>query len=350
MSLSFWSNSLNDKYITLHEKNINPFTEIAEKLHKFDYVVGNLECLPMNSSGENLLKRPRLRTTLSTLNYLTKIGLNIACLAQNHIYDHLKMGVLQTTRFLEEKNILYLGASIKSGEEAKPLIIRNAEESVALLNYVSNDTNPCLPTDSGVFVNIFNIANAITTIQETKQVVSFVIVILHWGGRVEGGLYPDWDQPNIARKLIDAGADLIIGHHSHTVQPYEIYKHKYIYYSLGNFCFSDYWFEGNLNPMSNRRKVCFIPGITINRGKISVEHYYWQNNLTSFKILPFYKSKHKVRNLIFKFLRRFHLLWFIYFFIFKKIMPTILFFSRTDLTLIQKTKRYFIAIKKRVTK
>jgi poly-gamma-glutamate synthesis protein (capsule biosynthesis protein) len=75
----------------------------------------------------------------------------------------------------------------------------------------------------------------------------------HWGGRMEGTKLPDRELIPIAYKIIDAGADLIIGHHSHTIQHYEIYKGKYIFYSLGNFCFSDLISDGRISYLYRRR-------------------------------------------------------------------------------------------------
>ncbi len=56
-----------------------------------------------------------------------------------------------------------------------------------------------------------------------RNKVDYIIVYPHWGGKMEGALLPDKELIPIAHKIIDAGADIIIGHHSHTIQPYEIY-------------------------------------------------------------------------------------------------------------------------------
>jgi hypothetical protein len=69
-------------------------------------------------------------------------------------------------------------------------------------------------------------------------------LLLHWGGRAERAFYPTGQQLRQARAFIAAGADLIIGHHSHTLQPYEIIQGKHVFYSLGNFCFSDVLSDG----------------------------------------------------------------------------------------------------------
>lgn len=234
--------SLNDEYVQLYQEGARPFDEIGAYLKSFDYVIGNLECLAQGDEGENELKRPRLKTTVETFNYLSDIGVNVVELAHNHVYDNLQDGFNKTIAFLDSKNIQHLGASIDASQANQPLIIEKEDISICLLNYVSRDTNPNLPEDADVYVNWLEENRIISEIKQYKQKYNYVILLLHWGGRMEGGNFPDWNQPKIAKSFIDAGADLIIGNHSHTIQPYEIYKRKYIYYSLGNFCFSKYIF------------------------------------------------------------------------------------------------------------
>src|SRR3990167_10074072 len=76
-------------------------------------------------------------------------------------------------------------------------------------------------------------------VKEAKQKTDFVIVSMHAG--IEYVNKPNTSQTNFAREAIDAGADLIIGHHPHVVQIMEKYKGKYIFYSLGNFVFDQMW-------------------------------------------------------------------------------------------------------------
>lgn len=116
MKLAFLGDiSLNDDYIDLYNNGENPFEEVEPYLKKHDLVVGNLECMSMGSNGENFLKFPCIRTTYKTLNYLRNLNLKIACLAHNHVYDHLESGFEVTTNFLKENNIEYIGAFHKSG-------------------------------------------------------------------------------------------------------------------------------------------------------------------------------------------------------------------------------------------
>jgi len=232
--------SLSDEYTHLYRKGAKPFDKIGAYLKSFDYVIGNLECLAKGEKGENELKKPRLKTTLETLNYLTDIGVNVVGLAHNHAYDNLKDGFEKTIAFLDSKNIQYLGASVNASQAKQPLILEKGGISVCLLNYVSKDTNPNLPEDAEVYLNYLEKEKVEADIKLYKQKYHYVVLFLHWGGNMEGAKFPDWHQPKEAKDFIDAGADLIVGNHSHTIQPYEMYKGKYIFYSLGNFCFSHY--------------------------------------------------------------------------------------------------------------
>lgn len=350
MKISFLGDiSLNDNYIELYKKGVNPFETLEPVLGSSDFVIGNLECMAKGENGENLLKRPRLTTTVETLNYLKNIHLKVACLAQNHVYDHLEDGFTKTTAFLENNGILHLGAGFTPEEAGKPVVLRKDGVSVAVLNYVIHDTNPNMPVDSGICLNMFDLGKCKQDIHELRQNVNHIVISLHWGGRVEGGHFPDWDQPVIAHKLIDAGADLIIGHHSHTFQPYEIYKGKHTFYSLGNFCFSDYWFNGELNTMPKRRMISSIIGITFNLESYKVQTDYFLNVKVKFSRFDSYKNKIHIRNQIFRILLKYKPCWYIYYFHKQLILPFILFFSRRDLSLKVKLLRLFRYIRKKLT-
>lgn len=229
--------SLNDDYNLLYKAKEKPFEAVSGLLNECDLVIGNLECLARSEQGENLLKSPRLKTDLDTLNYLKDIKLGLACLANNHVYDNLEEGFIKTCEFLEKNGIQRMGASI-TGDEREPYIFEKNGVRVGVLNYVTSDTNPNLPADAKVKPNWFELGKVINDIHKLRSKVNHIVVFPHWGGKMEGSMLPDRDLIPLAHKLIDEGADLIIGHHSHTLQPYEIYKGKHIYYSIGNFSFS----------------------------------------------------------------------------------------------------------------
>ncbi len=339
--------SLNDSYRSLYKSNTNPFEPLKSYLSANDYLVGNLECMAEGSDGENTLKKPRLTTDTETLNYLKEIDMSVACLANNHVYDHLADGYKNTVQFLEKNNIQHIGAGLTCNEASEPIVLQKGDIKVGLLNYVTEDTNPNLPDNAGIRLNLFNIAKCIDEIKNLKKKVNHVVLLLHWGGRVEGGLFPDWDQPKIARELIDAGADLIVGHHSHTIQPYEIYKGKYIFYSLGNFCFADLWFDGRFYPMPKNRLVTAILTINFSNDGYLAGLQFFKNKYHTFSIFNGYNYRIIIRNWVFKNLLKFKFLWKIYFFHKNHLMEIIQFSFRKDISFMEKVVRVIKSIKKK---
>lgn len=236
--------SLNGGYIDLKKNDKNPFEKLNEHL-KNSFVVGNLECLS-EGQGFNILKKPRLKTSIETLEYLKRINLKLALLANNHVYDNLSEGFKKTIDFLKENNISYIGAGFNEIDAQKPHIETINGKRVCFLNYVHHDTNPNLPDRCEIFLNWYSLQKIKEDLHIFKQKTDYLVVNLHWGGKLEGASYPHWEQFKDAEDIIGFGADLIIGHHSHTLQPYEVIGNKYVFYSIGNFCFSDFLSDGKL--------------------------------------------------------------------------------------------------------
>jgi hypothetical protein len=340
--------ALNDNYHELTKKNINPFSPLSKYFFGSDFVVGNLECLLSGINGENQLKKPRLKMDVASLKYLKDINLNVACLANNHVFDHLEDGYSRTTAFLEKNNIRYIGAGFSETEAENHLILEKDGLKIGILNYVTEDTHPSLPLDSKFYVNYLSLTKILSNIKLLRKEVDQIILVLHWGGRVEGGFYPDHEQSGLARKLIDAGADLIIGHHSHTIHPFEVYKNKYIFYSLGNFCFTDYVFENEIFPLPERRKISLIVGVEFSRNNYRVYLNVIKNNFTSYKILNNYILRIKIRNFIFKYFLSYRVTSFFYYKYIKYILPLYLFIIRSDLKLLVKMSRIYLSIRRRI--
>ena len=146
-------------------------------------------------------------------------------LENNHVMDHGAQGYEDTCTALSSVGILYSG-------HLGPAIFRTETGvQIGLLAY---------QTFNGNYANIYeNIESEIEALR--AQDCQLVIVSYHWGE--EKDYIPNERQVPLARATIDAGADLVLGHHSHRMNPIELYKGRYICYSLGNFSFA-----GNLRP------------------------------------------------------------------------------------------------------
>ncbi len=301
--------SLNNGYNELYKTGINPFEKLKKVLDGHQYVVGNLECLAEGDGGENLKKRPRLKTYKQTLNYLNNIGLNLACLANNHVYDNLRNGFETTLQFLDANNISYLGAGVSKEKANKPHIEIIDGYKFCFFNYVTKDTNPSLPENSDIFLNFYSESKCISNLKEHMS-CDFRIVMLHWGGKFEGGNYPDFHQKEIAKEITKAGADLIIGHHSHTFQPYRKYNNKYVFYSLGNFCFSDIKSDGRMYNMSSRAyRESALVRVSYDQSIITPEIFPIVRQKLILHFKKNIKYKYLIRNRVFSLMEKIPFLW-----------------------------------------
>ena len=134
----------------------------------------------------------------------------------------------------------------------------------------------------------------------------------------------------MARRLIDVGADLIIGHHSHTIQPYEKYKGKYIFYSLGNFCFADIYHENKIySKFSKRQKNSIILKVDFKKEDSYTVNIIQIKNRRGFIELPnknWGLLKLYLKNVVFRIFKKNKVLWKVYFLKLKIINPIINYF------------------------
>ncbi len=153
---------------------------------------------------------------------LSAEGFDIMGLANNHTYDQGIPAFLDTMRYLHEDGLEFFGHPM----EARPeYVLKHGD-----INFIGfHDT----------FQGDFIEEDALAVITDTASADTFDIVSIHWGP--EYALTSAEVQQELGHKIIDAGADLIIGHHPHVVQEIEEYEGKLIFYSLGNFIFDQYF-------------------------------------------------------------------------------------------------------------
>ena len=160
------------------------------------------------------------------------------CLANNHIMDHGVLGLKDTISSLEQNHIRYFGCGTIEDNCNNPTYLETDGLKIALLGYVCPSTNPIFAEKAGCGV----MQNNYKKIQEDILAARLghadrIIVCFHWGA--EEVYQPKPEDIKTARGIIDVGADIVIGHHSHCVQPIEIYKGKHIFYGLGNCIMPD---------------------------------------------------------------------------------------------------------------
>jgi len=223
--------------IVKKQKDINyPFLEMRDYLKGADLVFGNLET-PITKGPEIPDFEMIFRSNSDTEQALKHAGFSVLSLANNHTPNFGEQGLKDTFNYLAEAGIKYVGAGNNEQEANQPVYIEKKGIKFAFLAYNDTDVVPASyeATNSHAGTAFMRTERMTQAVKEAKQKTDFVIVSMHSGIEYTDKLNDS--QVNFAHAAIDAGADLIIGHHPHVVQTVEKYKGKYIFYSLGNFVF-----------------------------------------------------------------------------------------------------------------
>ena len=184
-------------------------------------------------------KQYTFRVNPSYVSLLNDMGVDIAGLANNHVLDYGKDALTDTFTTLTNAGIEYTGAG-NSLEDASKLIIKTDAQGrtygfLAASHVIPVGSWNVLNSQPGEFC-FYDETDLLNSIAAAKQQVDYLFVMVHWGVEHTTDL-TDY-QPNDGHKFIDAGADAVIGMHSHCLQPVEMYNGKPIFYSLGNFIFN----------------------------------------------------------------------------------------------------------------
>jgi len=211
-----------------------PFEKTREIISKADIAFCNLECAISpkatgKSKGNVFCIKPENAKGLSFA------GFDVVSLANNHMFDCEKKGILSTMEFLTEEKIKFAGAGKTIEESIHPAIFNVKNTRIGFLAFCAYPMDWVTLKKNDPAIAFYDSSRAMEAIEKLKKNVDVIVVSLHWG--TEYRKNPTSSQINIAHQLIDAGAHLILGHHPHVLQEIERYKDGVIVYSLGNFVF-----------------------------------------------------------------------------------------------------------------
>lgn len=230
-------------------------------------VILNLEGPITNNHKRKIEKRgEHLCQSKSVLDVLSILNVKGVTLSNNHTFDYLEDGYKDTVKVLEENNIQYTGV-VKSNRE-KPKCIKVTDKDDVYEIYAGTDPfeeSFCRSKTVGCALISDLLVNGINERSNSKK-----IAFLHTG--FEYNTVPTIRTIKECRKLVDNGFDIVICSHPHIVQPYEEYKGKFIFYSLGNFYFSSFRDEFSNKKIHGKEDgYCSLGyGIQIDGDKISV--------------------------------------------------------------------------------
>jgi poly-gamma-glutamate synthesis protein (capsule biosynthesis protein) len=198
---------------------------------------------------------------LEIIGQLKNYGFNFFNLANNHIMDQGQRGLNETKQNLDILGFDYSGCPDGQIAECSGKIIQVKNWQIGLVGF------------SMVYAKLDQ-ETLQKTIKDLADKTDLVIVNMHWGSEYQHRF--NQAQQEIAHKLIDLGADVVVGHHPHVVQGIEIYKDKPIFYSLGNFIFDQYFSQDTQQGLAvlvdinaDQRHFSLIP-LTSKRGQVEL--------------------------------------------------------------------------------
>ena len=214
-----------------------------------DIMVGTLEAAIGNGLCFDHVKEHGrnniIYATNEDIGLMTTIGVDVVSLANNHVYDLGYKGLMNTIEKCKENHIRTCGAGSNLEEARMPAIVNYNGDTFAFLGYCccGNESmgyvRYATKTEAGVAPLILDYV--IEDIKKCKDKYDHVFVLPHWGEEYE--YLPFVEDVEMAKAMIDAGADAVMGSHTHRIGPMIEYKGKPIYFSMGNFMFPDYYMK-----------------------------------------------------------------------------------------------------------
>ncbi len=212
-----------------------PFAKTASKL-KAELSIANLETSLAAAGTPTKGKDVVFQGTPKGIDSLKYAGFNLVSMANNHALDYGLVSLKETRTRLKKHDIAFTGAGADKSEAYKPALIKIGDLDVGFLSFSDIIPFNSFPSEKSPGIALARDSTKVASkIKALSKKVDIVIVSFHWGIEYED--YPNGKQKELAVAAVDAGADLVIGHHPHVTQGIAIYKGRLIIYSLGNFVF-----------------------------------------------------------------------------------------------------------------
>lgn len=212
----------------------NPFAAVEKSL-RADLLFANLETVlsvrklpePKTSRRFPIISSPPQAATL-----LSQVGFDVVSVANNHAFDYFAPGFTDTLSHLDAAHIVAIGGGRTAKDAAAPFVRTVNGVRVGMLAFASGVNRAA---HGNAFVSRRYSPAALQSVRALRSQVDVLLVSVHFG--IEGYAQPIPKQTQFAHAVIEAGADVVIGHHPHVLQSIEWYRGRPIFYSLGNFLF-----------------------------------------------------------------------------------------------------------------
>lgn len=237
-----------NNYRELFRKGSCAFSDdILDEIKEAEYVIANLECPATNETKPITKCGPNLKVMPEDICNMSRIGINVLSLANNHILDYGTAAVSETLRACHSNGMYVFGAGNNQNEANKPLIIEVDGKKVGFISFAEEEFNIAGKTTPGAA--LFDPYYSFDDISALKKDVDIVVVLYHGG--IEHYIYPTPLLQKKCRKMVEAGANLVLCQHSHCIGTTETYLGQTILYGQGNSVFGyragdEKWNEGLL--------------------------------------------------------------------------------------------------------
>ena len=213
--------------------------EVVNIMNAADIMVANNEFTISDRGAPMPNKYYTFRANTNRVGIYDEMGVDLVTLANNHVYDFGEEAFLDTLDTLTNNDIPYVGAGRNIEEASRPYYFIANGYKIAFVNATRAEkfilTPEATDTTGGV-LRAYDPTRFKETIKTAKENSDFVIALIHWGKEDSHEL--EQVQIDTGKEYIDAGADILIGTHAHTLQGIEFYNNKPIIYNIGDFIFN----------------------------------------------------------------------------------------------------------------
>jgi hypothetical protein len=235
-----------------------PFAALRPLLARAAVTLANLEG-PLARRAVRQDRRFSYRVAPSTAAALAASGITLVTLANNHLMDCGPEGVIETLEALARAGVAAVGAGVDRAAAHAPAVFTTPSGRLGVLGYYWN--RRCAATGRRPGGAMDDAASLERDIRALRPAVDFLLVTSHWGVPYERG--PGPTERERARLAIALGADAVVAHHPHVIQPLELYRGRPIFYSVGNLAFGS----------GNSRAEGLAVGFRFDRAWLTVEVY-----------------------------------------------------------------------------
>lgn len=208
------------------------FANVKGTISSADIAFCNLECT-LSTRGVAQRRRYQFRADPKFASAMHTAGFDVACLANNHTLDFGRDAMMDTVRAVRKTGMTAVGAGKDRADALSLQIVKKNGLRVGFLAYTDLPSDGVVRLADRPTVAGLNADELPAQIKAARKRCDTLVVSFHWG--VEYMKRPTERQQHIAHVCIDNGADVVLGHHPHVLQPTETYKGKPIIYSMGAF-------------------------------------------------------------------------------------------------------------------